>query len=270
MREDFSDQHWEWFQFGNVKSNDYGVWISGEATFNAPERDVEVIEVPGRNGTLSIDNGRWKNVTIKYPCYMSGDFKEGFDAFKNAVLSQYGYQTLTDTYHPYGYRKARITKGIQPKPGPYNRSAQFDLTFDCWPQFYLTQRTVVDGTLFPTQINVSSSPKTISDIPLASYSQPVVQVWFDNILQHGNRSGTVTIGDSTITFTDMPFSGGDVYFVIDSENKTITHTSGGVKSDFSEYCTVSGGFFEIVPPSTVVSFSGNVASLRVYPRWWQL
>lgn len=268
MRPDFSDQHWEWFEFDGVKSCDYGVWISGEATFDAPERDVTVVEIPGRNGTLTVDNGRWKNITVKYPCFMSGTFREGFDAFKNAILPKYGYLQLRDTYHPNGYRMARITKGIQPKPGPYNRSAQFDITFDCWPQFYLDEEA--DGA-FPDTVLISGGSGTIQDIPLASYSKPTVMVYFANPTTYGNKSGSVTVGDRTITFTDVPYASGDALsFKIDSEARTITHEkSGNVITDISEYCTVSGGFFEVLPPSTTISYTG-ATKLMVMPRWWQL
>ena len=31
--------------------SDFGVYVSGDGTFNAPERDYAVTEVPGRSGT---------------------------------------------------------------------------------------------------------------------------------------------------------------------------------------------------------------------------
>lgn len=256
-------QHWEYFTFDSVKSTDYGVWISGEATFNAPERDVTVVEIPGRNGTLTIDNGRWKNVQITYPCFMSENFLDGFDTFKNAILPKYGYLKLEDTYHPTGYRMARITGGIKPKPGPYNKSAQFDITFDCWPQFYLYPQ----GSVFPESITIAGSG-TIEDVPLVSYSQPRVTVYFVRPLVYEAKSGSVTIGGKTITFTDVPYASGSAqFFVIDSQAKTITHRVGSENVDISEYC--SGEFFEILPPSTEVSSTG-AAYLVITPRWWSL
>jgi len=257
--------HWEWFKFDNIKSSDYGVWISGEATFNTPERDVTVVEVPGRNGTLTYDNGRWKNVQITYPCFMSGDFSKDFDAFKNAIMPKLGYLRLEDTYHPNGYRMGRLYGGIKPKPGPYNRSAQFDLTFDCWPQFFLLQ----DSDLFPTSIQIIGSPYTLENIPLVSYSQPSVRVYLD-IRSYGNKSGSVTIGDHTMTYTNLPYASGDnMFFLINSENKTITMTkSGGVVTDVSQYC--SGEFFELLPPETTISYTGDTMYLWLYPKWWRL
>ena len=255
--------HWEWFTFDGLKSSDYGVWISGEATFNAPERDVSVVEIPGRNGTLTLDNGRWKNVTVTYPCFMSGDFREGFDAFKNAILPKYGYLKLEDTYHPTGYRLARIYGGINPKPGPYNRSAKFDLTFDCYPQFYLYPK----GNLFPSVISTTTNPYTIEDIPLVSKSNPVIIATFLG-LPYGDKSGSITVGDHTMTWTDLPYASGDENaFTIDSANKTITMKKQGVVTDVSAY--FSGEFFEILPPTTQISYTGALI-LAIEPKWWSL
>lgn len=256
-------QHWEFFTFDGLKSSDYGIWISGENSFYTPERDVTVVEIPGRNGSLTLDNGRWKNVRIDYPCFMSNDFKEGFDAFKNAILPKLGYLRLEDTYHPTGYRKARFLGGIKPKTGPYNRSAEFTLSFDAWPQFYLFPQ----GSIFPESIIINGGG-TIDNVPLVSYSQPQVTVYFANPLVYETKSGSVTIGDHTMTFTDVPYTSSKARgFVIDSEAKTITMSINGVSTDISSYC--SGEFFEILPPSTEVSSTG-AAYLVITPRWWSL
>ena len=53
---------------------DFGVYISGNGTYNAPARDVKSVAIPGRNGELTLDNGRFKNVTVKYPAFIVEDF----------------------------------------------------------------------------------------------------------------------------------------------------------------------------------------------------
>ena len=50
------------FQFNGRSSSEFGVYISGGGTYNAPERDVEFMAMPGRSGDLLIDNGRFKNI----------------------------------------------------------------------------------------------------------------------------------------------------------------------------------------------------------------
>ena len=52
------------FIFDGKKSKDFGVYISGNAVYDAPEKDVELIEIPGRDGELIIDNGRYFCVCV--------------------------------------------------------------------------------------------------------------------------------------------------------------------------------------------------------------
>ena len=41
--------------FADKSTNDFGIWISGEGTYDAPERNVQEQEVAGRNGSLLFD-----------------------------------------------------------------------------------------------------------------------------------------------------------------------------------------------------------------------
>ena len=258
---DSKDQHWEWFAFGSVKTTDYGVWVSGEDSFTAPERDIEDIVIPGRNGTLTIDNGRWKNITISYPCYMSENFMQDFQAFKYDLLTKRGYLKLVDSYHPNYYRKARLKGGITPTTGPYNRSAKFTVSFDCWPQLYLAagdEPIVITGGSGTITGNVARVYETAA--------RPVVQIMVSP--STGTKSGSVTIGSTTISFSGLPYTFGiDPPVTIDCEARTIER--GGVS--VAEYFTLdSDDFFYLMWPSSAVSYTGDVLSVSVTPRWWTL
>lgn len=128
--------------FGGVNSSDYGIAISGEGVFNAPERDVELVDIPGRNGAYVLDKGRYRNTTVTYRAFNYEadleDFRERLSAFRNALGAQKGYQRLTDTFHPDEFRIAAFINGIQFNPIQRNTAAEFDITFNCMPQRYLT------------------------------------------------------------------------------------------------------------------------------------
>lgn len=47
-------------EFDGVNSLNHGIYITGESVYNAPERDVESLEIAGRNGDYLLDKGRWK------------------------------------------------------------------------------------------------------------------------------------------------------------------------------------------------------------------
>ena len=128
--------------FGGINSLDYGVYITGEGVYNAPQRMVDTVSVPGRNGDIIIDQGKYDNVTVVYQAGTFGsgqaDFRDKISAFRNAILSQLGYQRLTDTYHPDEYRMAMYSSGLEVSPAHYSDAGEFELTFYCKPQRFLT------------------------------------------------------------------------------------------------------------------------------------
>lgn len=126
------------FKFGDIVSREYGVGISGTGTFDAPERDVDIIDIPGRNGSIIQDNGRFHNIQVTYPAFMHRGFDELFPRFKAAMMQYTGYQRLTDEYDPEHYREAMFSGPVQPRTGVYNKSGKFDIVFNCKPQRFLT------------------------------------------------------------------------------------------------------------------------------------
>ena len=127
--------------FGGVDSADFGIYIGGEGTFNAPKRDVEMISIPGRNGAFALDKGRFQNIEVTYSAFNHepdlATFSAQLEGFRNAICSQKGYQRLTDTFHPDEYRAAAYIDGLEIKPIEYNTAATFDIKFDCKPQRFL-------------------------------------------------------------------------------------------------------------------------------------
>ena len=127
--------------FGGVCSADYGIYITGEGVFNAPERVVEFVDVPGRNGAIALDQGSYSNISVTYPAGAFGlsqkEFREALAEFRNAVLSQKGYQRLEDTYHPDEFRMGLYASGLEVEPAGQNIAGQFELTFNCKPQRWL-------------------------------------------------------------------------------------------------------------------------------------
>ena len=175
--------------FGDVDSRDFGVYITGAGVFNAPSRDVEMVEIPGRNGAYALDKGRFGNIEVTYPAGLFGideaDFADAISDFRNALASKKGYQRLTDDYNPTEYRMAVFAAGLQVTPSRL-KAGEFDITFNCRPQRYLTSGetavtvtsggTVTNPTLFDASplllvdgygsINLGESVVTINDVPL--------------------------------------------------------------------------------------------------------
>lgn len=135
-----------YFVFDGEKSSDLDTYIAGEGTFNAPERVYTMQNIPGRNGQIALDEGRFENYELKYPAFIftsaGADFRRKISDLRNALLSKKGYKRLTDTYHPDEYRLAIYREGLETKPVQYNRAGEFDLVFDCKPQRFLLEGEV--------------------------------------------------------------------------------------------------------------------------------
>lgn len=147
--------------FGGVNSADYDVYITGAGTYSAPERAVEFVTVPGRNGDVVLDLGRWDNVTVTYPAGIKADtqteFAEKMSAFRNAITSLIGYQRLTDNYNPNEYRLGAFVSGLDVSAVQNGRAGEFEIVFNCKPQRFLISGedaiTVTSGDVItnPTQ-----------------------------------------------------------------------------------------------------------------------
>lgn len=98
------------FWFAGHCCREYGIYVSGENTFNGPERGYELVSIPGRSGDLIRDNKRYKNITVSYPAFIHRDFLRNTDAARAWLLgSPMKYQQLEDDYHPDEYRMAIFT-----------------------------------------------------------------------------------------------------------------------------------------------------------------
>lgn len=118
------------------------MFILGKGTYGAPSRDVDQIHVPGRNGDILIDNGGWNNITVKYPdCNILSNFGENVDKLRGYLLSNPGYHTLIDQYHPDEVRYAEFRGPFtaDAHTGTGNDSGSFDLEFNCKPQRFLRE-----------------------------------------------------------------------------------------------------------------------------------
>lgn len=267
------------FTFDGVDSRDFGVYISGDAVFNAPERDVEMIEIPGRNGAYALDNGRFSNIEVTYPAGLFGtteaDFAEGISALRNALASRKGYCRLEDDYNPNEYRMAVYKSGLDVTPAML-KAGEFDIVFECKPQRFLkngeTAQTVTSGgtltnpTLFESRpllqvwgygdININTDTITINDTEIgevilynggSAMHVPTIQFSEANL-----RTGdTITVGDGSTQTSQFKVPEGDT--VNNPTIQGIQDTNGIVKSASVEL--LNSRAFKITTVFNPITFS---------------
>ena len=152
--------------FDGIDAQASGVLISGEGTFDSPERVYEMVEVPGRNGAVAIDQGRFSNIEVTYPAAIWADtqaaFRSKLAAFRSAMASRIGYKRLEDTYHPDEYRLGIFRGAVEVEPDGYNTAGAFELIFDCKPQRFLKSGE--------EQVDVSTAARrTLTGNPVSFY-----------------------------------------------------------------------------------------------------
>lgn len=229
--------------FAGKNCRDFGVVISGAKSFGTAERDLEQISIPGRNGDLFYDNGRYKNVTVSYDASIVNRFRENYNGFNAWLMSQDGYKRLEDSYQPDYYRMARFSVGLQAEPVIRLGVGSFTITFNCKPQKFLKSGDV------PVKFTAAGNIYNATSFE----AKPLIRCY--------GTSGTATVNGTPVTVTgcssyvDLDCELMEAYEGSTSRNSTTTLTNG-------EFPTLEAG-------ENAVSFSG-FSSVEITPRFWTI
>ena len=252
-------------QFGDIKSEEYGVYISGPGVYDAPARVYKSVSVPGRNGELIISGDNYKNINVKYPAFIFKDFKNNVAAFRNALLCTNGYARLFDSYHPEEFRVAYYPGGFKVDARSQHDAGEFEIEFNCKPQRYLYSGE---------EWNEYADEDALYN-PTLCDAKPCIVV---------EGYGTLTVGHNVIEINEHIYP----YIVIDSEimdcyaasdlpldNSAVVGTdvlkSGNYLGNANMIVSFTAGDFPVFPAgSTGVEFDNTITGVWICPRWWQL
>lgn len=232
-----------YFTFDGMDSRDFGVYISGAGTFNAPARRYESFTVPGRNGALTIDEGAFEEATVEYNAFIASNFKTNMSDFRNALLSRAGYVRMTDSYHPDEFYRARFMDGIEVEMLPTLVAGEMTLTFTRDPRRFLTSGE--------TQATVASGGSITN--PTLFDSNPLIRV---------TGYGTLTINSDVIIIAS-----GQTYVDIDSETQNCFT---GTTNKNDKVTFQSNKFPVLKPGANGISYSGNITKVEITPRWYRI
>lgn len=120
-----------YFVFNGINSNDLGLVISKAPVVELPQKKIESLSIPNRNGDLIIDNGGYEKITITFECYLLKDFtNENLRNLKKVFLERFGTLVLSDApnlcYKAYLSNTVDITKII-------HQLSKCIITFECEP-----------------------------------------------------------------------------------------------------------------------------------------
>lgn len=232
--------------FNSRSSEDYGIQVEHPPGYSYPERDYEVTHVPGRNGDIVLDKGSYKNVEREYEIAI-GSTEEDFVNMANRIAewlhSSSGYARLEDSYEPEYYRMALYEEDGEIENILFH-AGEVKIKFNCKPQRFLKQG---EKSVSFEKEGVLLNPTGFSSLPY--------------IVAKGTGEGTITIGDYTVTISEV-----NEETVIDSEIQDCYSGSDNRNS----YVTLSNGFPKLITGLNSISFSGGITSVEVTPRWWTL
>ena len=230
-----------WLTFDGKSTKDFGVYLVGNAVYNAPEREYEKISIPGKSGDLLIDNNRYGNVEIPYSVIVYDDFDTNVIGLRNYLLSKTGYHRLEDTYFPEEYRIARYSGGLELESLRHSDIGTATITFDCKPQRFLKSGEI---TKIYTSNNVIYNPTFMQ-------SKPLLRVY---------GTGDISIGDRTITIVSA-----DVYTDIDCD---LQDAYKGTVNCNGNIVLASGNFFVLNPGVNGIYLGNGITRVEITPRWW--
>lgn len=231
-----------WLTIDGKSTKDFGVYLSGDGTFKAAEKNLEEFTIPGRNGTFhyKVPN-TYKNVMVPYDCFIFRDFKRNVAAFRSFLLSRDGYVRLEDTHHPGEFRMGIYHEEFDPEVFVDLTAAEFTINFDCKPERWLTSGEI--------PIDVTGSKIVRNETNFVA--KPLIRVY--------GASGNVKIGDIAVSVSGISSSAD-----IDCE---IMET---IPSSLNATTTLQNGEFPVLKPGENVVITSGFSKVEIIPRWWIL
>jgi phage-related protein len=231
-------------EFAGKSSNLFNIVVNGLPNIPRPERKMEVVAIPGRNGDLIFQQNAWSNYEQTYEIYIDARWQRDVYKIAYAVsqwLFQDGYQILKDIYNPDTYRYAYF-KGPIDLENLLNTFGHATITFVCKPQRYL-----YSGNL--RQVFTSAG----------RIHNPTVFNALPEITVHGSGSGALIINGCTVTMTDTN------EVILDCENQNAYRDESNMNN------TVSADEFPVLSKYwNSFSWSGGITGIDIIPHWWVL
>lgn len=171
----------DYLVFGDVDSRDYNIEVFFKDVDHTPKRVYEIVEVPGRNGAIYIDQKRYEDVPVTYDCIAPDDADR--KEFVNALAALLGYNRLEDSFNSDEFYNAVFDDDVDPHVTADRSQSTFTLHFTRSAQRYLT-----DGE---TAVSVDDGD-TLTN-PTLFEAHPLLMV---------EGYGTITFGGHTIRLTN--------------------------------------------------------------------
>lgn len=212
-------------------------------------------QVAGRSGTLVSFTGAYKNRKAQASCFAlynpSDDPEEDktlmevISSANGLLFSSIGYRRLMVSYDTDHYLRARVSNGSEIQQR-MERLNPFRIEFDCMPQRFLTSGE--DPVEITTSGDIIANPTAFASDPLLVISGTI------------GGSGTITINGTTIQVLEIVSD-----MTIDCEIENCYNVSGNHNDKIN--ATV---FPKLISGNNAIVYDGDITSVTVTPRWWEI
>jgi predicted phage tail component-like protein len=225
------------YNYNDIYSSDLNIIVVKDPPIPIPERNIESIDVLGRNGSLTIDNESYKDVAIPFICNVNSDNLEYLSTLIADWLSNPGGKLIRSDLPNFHYRVKKIDKfDIQ-------RSiltlGEFNVNFTCEPFKYSNLVEI---------ISLTNSGSTIMN-PGSAFSDPILDIY-------GSGDVSINIGSQTVTLTGL-----NEHVTVDSIRQDC------YKDTVLKNSSMTGEFIKLPTGSFNVSWTGNITKLDITPNW---
>lgn len=235
--------------YNGKSSLDFHIHVEHPPKYRIPEKDIELIRIPGRSGDLVKDYGTYKNVLREYDISIASH-EIPFSVLADRISmwlhsSVHGYARLEDSYEPKYFRQAFYQEETEVE-NILAHGGRATIAFVCKPQRYL--KIGEHPQEFTATDNVGLRNPT--NMP----AKPLIRVY---------GAGQLGVGDCTLTITahnnayiDIDCDMQDCFFGATNLNQNVTLAQ-------HRFPTLKVG-------TTGFSLGSGITKVIVWPRWWCL
>lgn len=231
--------------YGGESSVDYGMVVSEAPTFERPSRKQTVHNIPGRSGSIVMQENAWSDIPRSYKVWLADNSKKSLveivDAAEAWLNSNIGYQRLEDSFEPEIFRLAYYSGGVDVSNN-FMQYGEATIKFTCRPERFLKE-----GEQEITVINGSQIYN-----PTRFISKPLIHI-------EGSGSVSISISGVTITATITD------YINIDVERMNAYRLPAENMNN-----KITGAFPTLAPGINSVAVTGTVTNTSIIPRFFTI
>lgn len=222
-----------YFIYNGISSKDMGVILKKLPPITKPKKRIEIVQVPGRNGTLHIDENCYEPINISLECTLKKNINVR-DITK--WLIEFGTITFSDELDK--YYNATITNSI-PLERVFRLYREFIIQLELQPIAQSTQEYIYNcNNTNVNTLKIDSSAEMYPYIKLTGTGEVKLTI--------NNKICTVTIDDE--------------YIELDSE---LQNAYKGVKNKNDK---MNGEFPILIPGNNKIQITGNAAMQIKYRK----